>query len=202
MSALPADPLEGLPLVVPTNLAWVEVVRQNLDHVLSDHAHCELKAAAQSLALLGRYAEDEALATDLSSLAREEMRHFDRVRQLVRERGRRLSPPGPDRYVKELRRRAQRGLDASRVGLDALVICAFVEARSCERFRLLARHVEDAPLRDFYVELALAEARHHELFLEHAARRAGPEAAEARTREIAAIEGEIVASLPVLPRIH
>src|SRR5271154_3622993 len=146
MPALPLDPLEGLPLVVATNPAWVEVVRQNLDHVLSDHAHCELKAAAQSLALLGRYAEDEALANDLSSLAREEMRHFDRVRQLVRDRGRKLSLPGPDRYVRELRRRAQRGLDPSRVGLDALVICAFVEARSCERFRLLAKHIEDATL--------------------------------------------------------
>lgn len=199
---LPHDHLEGLPLLVPTKPAWVEVVRQNLDHVLSDHAHCELKAAANALGLLGRYADDEALAQDLGSLAREEMRHFDRVRQLLRDRGRKLSPPGPDRYVRELRKQAQRGLDNLRVGLDALVICAFVEARSCERFRILARHITEEPLRSFYEELALAEARHHELFLEHASRRAGSAVATARAREIAAIEGEIVATLPVLPRIH
>jgi tRNA 2-(methylsulfanyl)-N6-isopentenyladenosine37 hydroxylase len=200
--ALPEDPREGLPLATATPDAWVLAVLSDVSRTLGDHAHCELKAASTALRLMGRYSDDALLLDDLSALAREEMRHFERVRGVISERGQRLPPVGPDTYVKELRRRAQRGLSASLVALDTLVICAFVEARSCERFRILARALPDASLRAFYAELALAEARHHEIFLEHAARRSGREATEARTREIAAIEGELILSLKVGPRIH
>jgi tRNA-(ms[2]io[6]A)-hydroxylase len=199
---LPEDPLEGLPLVEPTPGAWARTVERDLDRTLSDHAHCELKAASTALRLLGRYAPDAELSRDLCALAREEMRHFERVHELVLARGGVLAPPGPDRYVKELRARSQRGLTPDLVLLDLLVVCAFVEARSCERFRILACSIEDERLRAFYRELALAEARHHELFLEHAARRSGEERARARTREVAAIEAEIIRSLPLEARIH
>ena len=196
------DTLEGLPLLSATAPGWASVVAENVDHVLADHAHCELKAASTALSLLGRYSDDDLLAQDLLALAREEMRHFASVREKLQERGARLPPVAPDRYVKELRRRAQRGLQRAEVGLDALLICAFVEARSCERFRILARSLPEEPLRQFYSELASAEARHHELFSSHAARRAGAEATEQRTKEIAAIEAALVAELPVAPRIH
>ncbi|MBI3726595.1 tRNA-(ms[2]io[6]A)-hydroxylase [bacterium] len=185
----------------PTPHAWVEAVLANVPRVLGDHAHCELKAASTALSLMGRYADDLELVLDLCALAREEMRHFERVHQVLVSRGLRLPPVGPDDYVKELRRRAQRGL-VGQVSLDALLICGFVEARSCERFRLLARSLRDEPLRAFYEELALAEARHHELFFSHASRRAGADAARARTAEIAAIEGDIVRSRKPSPRIH
>jgi tRNA-(ms[2]io[6]A)-hydroxylase len=200
---LPLDPLEGLPLAAATPPGWTAVVAREVDLVLSDHAHCELKAASTALRLLGRSARDRELTQDLCALAREEMRHFERVHELVLARGRELSPPGPDRYVKALRARAQRGLAQGLALLDQLVICAFVEARSCERFRLLAVAPEIEPaLRAFYRELALAEARHHELFLRHAARLSGEAAAAERVRQVAAIEAELVRELPLLPRIH
>lgn len=161
--------LQGLPLARATDPSWAEVVSKHVEHVLADHAHCELKAASTALALTGRYADDDELAQDMLALAREEMRHFASVREVLAKRGGRLPPVGPDRYVKELRRRAQRGLRPTEVGLDALLICAFVEARSCERFRILAATLEEEELRRFYSELASAEARHHELFLERRA---------------------------------
>ncbi len=192
----------AISLLRPTDPAWVDLVAKNVDHVLADHAHCELKAASTALALVGRYSEDDALAEDLLALAREEMRHFASVREVLTSRKAPLPPVGPDRYVKELRRRAQRGLDRTAVGLDALLICGFVEARSCERFELLARGLEDATLRSFYDELARAEARHHALFYEHAARRAGEEVARERAAAIAEIEAALTAELPLAPRIH
>ncbi len=194
--------LDGLPLVRATDPSWARVVAGAVDHVLADHAHCELKAASTALALVGRYSDDDLLAQDLLALAREEMRHFAAVRSVLQDRGAKLPPVGPDRYVKELRRRAQRGLSRGQVGLDALLICGFVEARSCERFRILAAELEDDALRRFYAELADAEARHHELFFAHAARRGGAAEAAERSAAIATIEGEIIASLPVAPRIH
>ncbi len=191
-----------LPLLCATDPAWAEVVAANVDHVLADHAHCELKAASTALSLLGRYSDDDLLAADMLALAREEMRHFASVRAVLTERGAHLPPVGPDRYVKELRGRAQRGLQRAEVGLDALLICGFVEARSCERFRVLAEALPDERLRAFYAELAAAEARHHELFVAHAARRAGEDATRERVREIATIEAEVIRALPLAPRIH
>jgi tRNA-(ms[2]io[6]A)-hydroxylase len=191
-----------LHLLAATPRGWAEVVSKNVEHVLADHAHCELKAASTALSLAGRYSQDDLLADDMLALAREEMRHFASVRDVLRARGASLPPVGPDRYVKELRRRAQRGLRPTEVGLDALLICGFVEARSCERFRILAGTLEDPELRTFYAELAGAEARHHELFFGHARRRSGEEAASRRSAEIAAIEAELIAELPIAPRIH
>jgi len=199
---LPADPLAGLPLHGPTAPEWVAVAAADLDALLIDHAHCELKAAANAMAMAGRCAERTALVRDLTALAREELRHFDQVHALVRERGRTLTRPEPDRYVKELEQRTRRGGSAVGALLDQLLRCGFIEARSCERFRLLAGAALPAPLGDFYAELAAAEARHHVLFFEHAARAAGSPAAAARAAEIAAVEAAIMRALPPAARIH
>ena len=199
---LPADPLAGLPLEVATAPDWVRTATADLDALLIDHAHCELKAAASAMAMAGRYASHTTLVRDLTALAREELRHFDQVHTLVRERGHVLTRPEPDRYVKELEQRTRRGGAASAALLDQLLRCGFIEARSCERFRLLAGAALPAPLGDFYAELAAAEARHHVLFFEHAARAAGSPAAAARAAEIAAVEAAIMRALPPAARIH
>ncbi len=199
---LPADPLAALPLGTATAPEWVAVATADLDALLIDHAHCELKAAANAMAMAGRYAEHTALVRDLTALAREELRHFDQVHTLVRERGRALTRPEPDRYVKELEQRTRRGGSAVMALLDQLLRCGFIEARSCERFRILAGAALPPPFSDFYAELAAAEARHHLLFFEHAARAAGDETARVRALEIAAIEAAIVRALPAAARIH
>jgi tRNA-(ms[2]io[6]A)-hydroxylase len=194
--------LNGLPLAEATPPRWVAIAVADLDSLLIDHAHCELKAAANAMAIAGRYAEHGALVRDLTSLAREELRHFEQVHDLVRGRGRTLTRPQPDMYVKRLLELAQRRRGGNAGLLDRLIVCGFVEARSCERFRLLARAPIAAELRLFYADLARAEARHHLLFFDHAARAVDPEAAAARVREVAAIEAGLVRELPLAARMH
>src|SRR5262245_33692907 len=98
-----ADALDGLPLEVATPPDWVKVATSDLNSLLADHAHCELKASATAMSLVGRFADRPELVRDLSALAHEEMRHFERVHQLVRARKRTLPKVGPDRYVQALK---------------------------------------------------------------------------------------------------
>jgi tRNA-(ms[2]io[6]A)-hydroxylase len=188
--------IEGLPLLEPSPPGWADAACSDLDALLADHAYCELKAASTALSLIVKFAERPALADAMTDLAREEMKHFDRVHALVRERGRALPRISGDAYAKRLR-----ALGGPSV-LDALVASAFIEARSCERFRLLAAAPIPETLKSFYRELALAEERHHELFLSLAAAEAGGDQVRRRVAEVAPLEARIVRGLPPGPRIH
>jgi tRNA-(ms[2]io[6]A)-hydroxylase len=191
-----------LPLAAPTSPGWVEVAAADLDALLIDHAHCELKAAANAKAMAVRFAGEPRLVRDLTVLAREERRHFELVHARVRERGRTLPAPRTDRYVRRLARLVRRGGGSRAALLDQLLLCGFIEARSCERFRLLAGAPLASSLRTFYAELAGAEARHYELFFEHAFRLNGEDAVGARIREVAELEAALVRDLPLEPRMH
>jgi tRNA 2-(methylsulfanyl)-N6-isopentenyladenosine37 hydroxylase len=199
-----SDPLQGLPLAAPSPAGWAEAATRDIDALLADHAHCELKAASTALSLAGRFGEHSRLVEDLTALAHEELRHFQRVHDLLRERGKALPKVGPDRYVQMIKSSPPPRRPGTSALVDALIVCGFVEARSCERFRLLARlgSALPDPLPAFYAELSTAEARHHELFFGHALRAADPEVVRARIREFAAIEADIVRSLPAGPHIH
>jgi len=188
--------ISGLPLTASSPAGWVQAACSDLDSLLVDHAYCELKAASTALSLVVRFAERPALTDAMADLAREEMKHFDRVHALIRGRGKTLTRIQGDRYVKKLRELCDASL------LDSLVQSAFIEARSCERFRLLAEAPLPEDLREFYAELARAEARHHELFLELASTEVGVERVRARVAELAPRESEIVAGLPLEARIH
>lgn len=188
--------IEGLPLGAPSPAGWVEAACADLDALLVDHAYCELKAASTALSLVVRFGNRPAIVESMADLAREEMKHFDRVHELIRGRGRTLERIHGDPYVKRLRALCDASL------LDSLLLSAFIEARSCERFRLLAEAPLPADLREFYAELARAEDRHHELFLRLAVAETGQERVRARVAELAPREAEIVAALPLEPRIH
>jgi len=200
------EPLQGLPLRYGTPREWTEVARGRLDELLVDHAHCEQKAANTAIALIGRFPDHPGLARGMIALAHEEMRHFRQVLDRIEDRGFRLTKPRPDTYVKALRAwgfRHRGGIGA--LG-DQLLVCAFVEARSCERFRLLAeaflQDEELGELGDFYLRLADAEERHWELFRE-LARASAPEApVKRRLEEMAEAEARIVAERPLEPRMH
>jgi len=201
-------PRDGLPLTVATTPEWTGVVRRDLGGLLVDHAHCEQKAATTALALIGRFPDHPGLARGMIALAQEEMRHFRQVLDRIEARGEVLTKPLPDRYVRALREWGFRHRGGVGPLGDLLLISAFVEARSCERFRLLAEAFvpdSDPEIRDlggFYLRLADAEARHWELFRD-LARDAGPQAAvEGRLEEMGRAEGEIVASQPPEPRMH
>lgn len=186
-------------LAAPTPAAWVEAAVANWRPLLTDHANCEKKAASTALALIFAYPEDIALGVALARLAREELRHFEQVVRMMQRLGVPFERQQPGRYASGLRRHAASA--ESRRKLDLMLIGALIEARSCERFRLLAPHLPE-PLGDFYADLERAEARHHELYLEHAAANAGDVDWRARLRGLAEVEADLVTTPDTVLRFH
>jgi tRNA-(ms[2]io[6]A)-hydroxylase len=161
-----------------TDTAWATSAVRDLDAVLVDHAHCEMKAATNALSLVVRHSGDLGLVRALTEIAREELDHFHRVVDLLEARGLRLGPPPVDDYAAQLRR-AMHLLPATELPLsvDRLLVGALIEARSCERFKLLLQVMPSscpADLRGFYEELFTCEARHYRVYVELAERAAGP----------------------------
>jgi tRNA-(ms[2]io[6]A)-hydroxylase len=185
-------------LRAPTPPRWVEDAVSHLPELLLDHANCEKKAASTALALMFAYAEDRPLALALARLAREELRHFEQVVRAMSALGVGFARQRPGRYARQLRR-ALRVSDPGRK-LDLLLAAALIEARSAERFRLLAPRVP-GPLARLYQDLATAEARHFELYTGFAADLA-PAEWQARLGELAAREAELVTTADCALRFH
>jgi tRNA 2-(methylsulfanyl)-N6-isopentenyladenosine37 hydroxylase len=183
-----------------TDPAWGRAALAFLDELLVDHAHCEKKAAGTALNLIFRYPRHAALLDLLSRLAREELVHFEQVLALLRARGVAFAAQKPAPYAGRLRAQT-RAADPERL-VDALLCSALIEARSCERFALLAAAVPDAALRGFYASLHAAEARHERVYLDLAGSFAPRAALIARHRELALREAEILAETPLMARMH
>ncbi len=189
-------------LTVPSDPAWARAAVLDLDSVLADHAHCEMKAASNALSLAARHPENPSIVLALTHLAREEIAHFQEVLAWLGKRQVALGPPPKDLYAATLRRaRLELGPTALPPLVDRLLVAALIEARSCERFKLLVLVLdaeEHAELRAFYARLLAAEARHYATFVELATVAAsGDELAVAnRLSCLAALEGAIVSSLP------
>jgi len=176
-------------LTCATPTAWVSAACANQDLLLIDHANCEKKAAATALNLMFQYGDrDAGLQESMSRLAREELRHFEQVSRLMRKRGIANRPLSAARYAAGLRGHVRKR-EPQRL-LDLLIIGAFIEARSCERFHALEGSL-DAELSTFYVGLAAAESRHFGLYLGMARQRGGA-SAETRIGEIAELEAELI----------
>ncbi|MGB6242822.1 MAG: tRNA isopentenyl-2-thiomethyl-A-37 hydroxylase MiaE [Castellaniella sp.] len=160
---LPSDLIEFLPC--PTPEAWVQTALAQQDILLLDHRNCELKAAATAMSLIARYGQDAALAMTLSKLAREELVHHEQVLRLIKRRGIALRPLTASRYASGLRAAVRTHEPAKLV--DTLIVGAFIEARSCERFAALVPHL-DEELAAFYAGLLQSEARHYQHYLRFA----------------------------------
>jgi tRNA-(ms[2]io[6]A)-hydroxylase len=192
-----------LGLLQPTDPCWVDAVEGDLDGLLSDHAHCELKAAHSALSLVGRFGgEAPELVGPLVELAREEAGHFESVQRRIAARGGRLQPRASDGYVRALRRAAGDERGAAPDLLDHLLVAALIEARSCERFKLLAERLPQDELAGFYRELMASEARHFTLFSGLAETRFGAAESRRRLRLLAGREAEIAEGLPLGPTVH
>jgi len=189
-----------LRLAAETDPAWTACALAFLDDLLVDHAHCEKKAAGTAINLLFRYPQQRFLLEPLSRLAREELVHFEQVLALLDRRGVRFAMQKPAPYAGRLRRET-RAAEPARL-LDTLLCCALIEARSCERFGLLAEQAPDPGLRDFYRGLLAAEARHHGLYVELALQLAPRTEVEARLEVLAQREAQILSDGPPLPRMH
>jgi tRNA 2-(methylsulfanyl)-N6-isopentenyladenosine37 hydroxylase len=186
-------------LLEPTPRAWVDAAVADLPTLLVDHANCEKKAASTALALIFAYPEDRALAVALSRLAREELKHFEQVEKLMRRLEMPYQRMKPGRYASELRKLV-RNHEPKRK-LDLMIVHALIEARSCERFRLLAKRVPEQ-VRDLYEQLERSEARHFELYLEFAQGEFEQTEIDERLALIAARESELATSADDELRFH
>ncbi|WP_217603682.1 tRNA-(ms[2]io[6]A)-hydroxylase [Chitinophaga sp. GbtcB8] len=155
-----------LGLQLPTDPRWVNLASISLEAVLTDHAFCEQKAATACISLIQRYPEKDRLVQDLAPIVTEEWGHFRQVLAEMKKRGFSLGKQRKDAYVNELMLHQVKGGTAEEQLLDKLLICALIEARSCERFRLLSEGLEDEYLRDFYRKFMISEAGHYRLFID------------------------------------
>jgi tRNA 2-(methylsulfanyl)-N6-isopentenyladenosine37 hydroxylase len=185
-------------LLARTAPEWVSAAAARWRELLNDHAQCEKKAASTALALMFTYPEDRRLAIALSRLAREELRHFEQVQKLMTALAVPFERQRPGRYAAGLRA-ALRTADPGRK-LDLLLTGALIEARSCERFRLLAPHLP-APVAAFYEQLARSEARHFEQYLELAQALAAAHWPQ-RLRQLAECEARLVTRPDAQLRFH
>jgi len=153
-----------LRLASTTPRSWAEGACEALEELLIDHAHCEKKAASTAINLLFRYPDRPELVATMSPLAREELQHFEQVLQLLSDRGFAYRKLTTSPYAAALHRAIRR--DEPERLLDTLLVCALIEARSCERMKLLSEVLPDRTLSEFYSDLLASEARHHRLFVQ------------------------------------
>jgi len=189
-----------LHLSAETDPDWAARAVTAIDLILLDHAHLEKKAASNAINLTFRYPEQASLMRPLSELAREELEHFEQVLAVLDERGIRFSRIKPSPYAARLGE-AIREKEPERL-LDTLLICAFIEARSCERMKLLSEHLAEPRLRDFYVSLLACEARHHRTYVDLAETIFPVDLVNARVAEISAHEASVIRGVPKEPRLH
>ena len=186
-------------LLSETPRAWVAAALADLPTLLVDHANCEKKAASTAMALIFAYPEDRALSVALSRLAREELKHFEQVERLMKKLDLPYQRMKPGRYAGELRKLVR--THEPKRKLDLMIVHALIEARSCERFRLLAKRMP-APVGELYEQLERSEARHFELYLEFAEREFAADEIAERLGVIAAREAELATSADRELRFH
>jgi tRNA-(ms[2]io[6]A)-hydroxylase len=182
-----------------TPRAWLDHALAHLDEVLEDHAHCEKKAAATALSLLSSFPEQPELAAAMAALAEEEAGHLRRVVEALHKRGKQLGRDPGDPYAQQLLAFVRGGEDRL---LDRLLVSACIEARSCERLKLLADNLPPGELRDMYAEFFAAEAGHFRLFTELASKLCGKDKTQARLDQLLAEEARIVTTLPIRSVVH
>ncbi len=191
-----------LRLKLPTDPRWVNIVESNISEILTDHAWCEQKAATNAISLVVSYSEIPELVDAMLELSREELQHFAMVHEKIKARGFTLGRERRDEYVNELLKFVRKGLGRDIALLDRLLFSAMIEARSCERFRLLSEKIKDKDLAEFYYELMISEANHYTLFLHLARKYVSHLDVEKRWEEFLIYEGEIIQRFGVKETIH
>lgn len=188
-------------LRLSTPKTWLDAVFADFDRFMLDHALCERKASAMGMSLVAKYPDRSLIVDDLIAFAREELEHFHIMYRLISERGLILPDDEKDEYVNELRKLMQ-GRREDDLFLDRLLIPGIVEARGCERLHLVSEALPIGSLKDAYLEVTRAEARHHALFFRLAKRYFPDAIVERRAAMLLDAEAEIVARLPIRPCVH
>ncbi len=192
-----------LGLELATDPRWVNIAEKNIRDILVDHAYCEQKAASSCISLIVQYPDKEKLVEILTPVVAEEWDHFSRVLDQLRLRGFGLGPPRRDEYVVALAKLVRKGGTRDQDLAEKLLMNAMIEARSCERFKILWKNIPDEGLRDFYYELMVSEAGHYRNFLQLAKLYVSPEYVNVRWKEFLHQEAELVGTLaPRGDRMH
>ena len=193
-----------LRLKLPTDPRWVNIVEKNIEEILSDHAWCEQKAATNAITIVTNNSEYPDLVTDLLALAKEEIEHFQMVHDIIKKKGLKLARERKDHYVGELAQYMKRNSNGTRVSglVERLLFSAMIEARSCERFKVLSENIVDKELAKFYRELMESEAGHYTTFITYARKYGVGIDVETRWREWLAFESGIIANYGNSESIH
>lgn len=188
-------------LKLPTDPRWANIAEGNLEEILTDHAWCEQKATTNSITLITMLPEYTDIVTELVKIAQEEMQHFEQVHEIIKKRGWILGRERKDDYVGQLYKFIIQGSREDYI-VDRMLFAAMIEARSCERFKVLTENIKDEELKVFYRELMISEANHYTTFIGFARQLGNPEKVNKRWEEWLDYEAKIIQSYGKKETIH
>lgn len=191
-----------LGLKLPTDPRWVNIVEKNIEEILTDHAFCEQKATSTAISLIVSFPEYTELVQEMTELVNEEMSHFKMVHDLIIERGWTLGRDRKDEYVVQLVKFFPKGGSRTTQLVHRLLYAALIEARSCERFRLLSQELQDKKLAKFYKKLMISEANHYTMFLGFARKYGNRKEVDQKWEELLKYEADIMKNLGQKETVH
>ena len=189
-------------LKLPTDPRWANIAEDNLEEILTDHAWCEQKAATNAIGLITMVPEHTEMVTELLAIAQEEMEHFHQVHEIIKQRGGVLGRTRKDDYVNDLLKFIVKGGNRTDLLVDKMLFAAMIEARSCERFKVLTENIKDEELRNFYNDLMISEANHYTTFIGFARQIGEPEKVNKRWEEWLEYEAQVIQSYGNKETIH
>lgn len=188
-------------LKLPTDPRWANIAEGNLEEILTDHAWCEQKAATNSITLITMLPEHPEIVTELLAIAQEELDHFNQVHNIILKRGYKLGRERKDDYVGDLFKFIVQGSRENYI-IDRMLFAAMIEARSCERFKVLTENIKDEELKIFYRDLMISEANHYTTFIAFARQLGDPDKVNKRWEEWLDYEAKIIRSYGKKETIH
>lgn len=191
-----------LGLKLATDPRWVNIAEKNIEEILIDHAYCEQKAASTAISIIVGYSEYPELVTAMAALAKEEMSHFQMVHQKLLDRGLVLGRERKDQYVHDIMQFFPKNKHREVKLIHRLLTAALIEARSCERFRILSENIEDQELAKFYRDLMVSEANHYSMFLKFARQYGNREEVDVMWQDLLQYEAKVIANYGEKEYIH
>ena len=189
-------------LKLPTDPRWANIAEGNIEEILTDHAWCEQKAATNAIGLITMLPEYPEIVTELLAIAQEELEHFRQVHEIIKKRGYTFGRTRKDDYVNELVQFIQKGGNRDDLIVDKMLFAAMIEARSCERFKVLTENINDEELKTFYRDLMISEANHYTTFIGFARQLGDAEKVNTRWEEWLEYEAKVIQSYGKGETIH
>ena len=185
-----------------TDPRWANIAEGNLEEILTDHAWCEQKATTNAITLITMLPEYPEIITELLNIAKEELEHFQMVHEIIKKRGYEFGRERKDDYVGELIKFIRHGGTRDERIIDRMLFAAMIEARSCERFKVLTENIKDEELKIFYKELMISEANHYTTFIKFVRQLGDPEKVNKRWEEWLEYESKVIRSYGKKETIH